>query len=64
MNDRRRITSRPNLGDHVPDPIDPNGSVVLTVRVSPATAAKVRQAADDAGISVSQFVRFFLDRLR
>ena len=31
--DRRSVTSRANLGEHIPEALDPRGSVVVSVRL-------------------------------
>lgn len=62
MADRRRITSRPNLAGHIPQPLDPgNASRVLTVRVTSSTYHRLEQTAEQHGVTVSDHVRRILD---
>jgi hypothetical protein len=59
--DRRALTSRANLGDHVPAPLDPEGSVMVGVRLPRHTVATIDQYADDNGMTRSEAIRYFID---
>jgi len=58
--DRRSITSRRNLGDFVPDPIDPKGSVKVSARVPQALAKRIEKARGTT--TASEYLRALLDQ--
>lgn len=59
--DRRSLTSRANLGEHVPERIDPAGeTVVLSVRLSRRERDRLDREADANGNTLSQHVRNLL----
>ena len=60
--DRRSVTSRKNLGRHVPEVLDPDGVRVLSVRVPVALARSVDAAADGLGVPRSAWLRRVLER--
>lgn len=57
MSDRRRETSRANLGDHIPEALDPNGTIVVGVRLPRNMAAALDRIAERDGVSRSQVAR-------
>jgi len=63
VSDGRANTSRANLGDFVPEALDPGGSVMLSTRVPRALAASVDAAAAAAGLTRGAWIRFVLERL-
>lgn len=59
--DRRSITSRANLGDHIPERIDAaDETVVLSVRLSRRERDRLDREADANGNTLSQHVRNLL----
>ena len=59
--DRRRLTSRANLGEHIPQRIDPtDDTVVLSVRLSRRERDRLDREADANGNTLSQHVRNLL----
>jgi len=44
MTDRRSITSRANLGDHIPQALDPNGTTTIATRIPTHTLKRLDQA--------------------
>ena len=59
--DRRSVTSRANLGDFVPEALDPDGARVLSVRVPVWLARSVDVAAGVAGVPRSAWLRRVLE---
>ena len=61
MSDRRSQTSRANLGEHVPERIDPGDeTVVLTVRLPRRTLDELVRHAEHFGVSRSEAARDFI----
>lgn len=58
MTDRRSKTSRANLGDHIPQALDPKGTVIATVRLTTDLAAALDRARGPT--SRSQYIRELL----
>lgn len=58
--DRRSVTSRANLGRHVPKAIDPDGTVVLSTRIGKGLAARIDEARGRE--SRSEWLRAYLER--
>jgi hypothetical protein len=59
--DRRSITSRAKLGDHVPAPLGGGESQVLTVRVPAELAAELEAEVARSGLTRSDIVRWCLE---
>jgi hypothetical protein len=62
MTDRRRHTSRRNLGNHVPQPLGTGPSRVLTVRLPTDLADALDIEVARSGLNRSMIVRWCLER--
>ncbi len=60
MTDRRSITSRANLGHHVPEALDPAGTTVVGVRLPIPLAAKLDRVRGNR--TRSEYLRALLER--
>jgi len=58
MPDRRSKTSRANLGDHIPAPLGPGQSQVLTIRLPASLAAELDAEAKRSGLTRSDIARW------
>lgn len=61
MSDRRSRTSRANLGDHIPAPLGPGESRVITVRLPSTVAADLDAEVARSGLSRSDIVRWCIE---
>jgi len=61
VSDRRAITSRANLGDHIPQALDPNGTTVIATRVPRNTAQLLNEQAQAIGITTAALLRRIID---
>ena len=59
MTDRRTQTSRANLGDHIPEALDPTGTVVVAVRLPRATLEAIDRARGNR--TRSEYLRVIID---
>ena len=57
MTDRRSETSRANLGHHVPEALDPNGTVIVGVRLTHEAVDIIDKWAADMEMTRSDALR-------
>ena len=60
MTDRRAKTSRANLGEHIPEALGPDGSVVVTVRIPRALLHKIDNCFAPGALTRSEAMRELL----
>ena len=61
MTDRRSETSRANLGDHIPQALDPNGTTVVATRLPQHAANLLAEKAAAQGITRSELIRRIIE---
>jgi hypothetical protein len=61
VTDRRRETSRANLGDHIPEALDPRGATVVAIRLPTATVEAIDAIATSNGVTRSEVLRSLID---
>jgi hypothetical protein len=59
--DRRALTSRANLGHHVPQALDPQGAIVVAIRLPTTTVEAVDAIATANGVTRSEVLRSLID---
>lgn len=62
MTDRRAITSRANLGEHIPEALSREGTTVIAIRLPKSEAQAIQRAAKRAGLTVSEHVRRLINQ--
>jgi hypothetical protein len=62
VSDRRSLTSRANLGDHVPAALGPGASVVVTVRLPAELAAELDAEVARSGLTRTDILRWCIER--
>lgn len=62
MQDRRRFTSRKNLGDNVPAALGPGRSRVVAARLPASLADELDAEAARAGVTRADIIRWCLER--
>jgi hypothetical protein len=61
MTDRRSETSRANLGDHIPEALDPQGTIVVGVRLPRSIVHEIEALAKAHELTRSQAIRDLLE---
>ena len=61
MTDRRSKTSRANLGEHIPEALDPEGALTVSVRLPRRTVADLDAIAASWGVTRSEVIRSYVD---
>lgn len=57
MSDKRSKTSRANLGNHVPEPLSPAGTIAVGVRLPSDLLERVDATAASQGLTRSEWLR-------
>ena len=57
MTDRRSLTSRANLGKHIPEALDPDGTIVVGVRLPARLVAEIDAEAKREDMTRSEYIR-------
>ena len=61
MTDRRSETSRANLGDHIPEALDPQGTTVVATRLTQHANTLLTEQATAIGITRGELIRRIID---
>ena len=61
MTDRRSKTSRANLGEHIPEALDPDGALTVSVRLPRRTVAQIDAVAASCSVTRSEVIRSYVE---